>query len=216
MGIKPWLALGACVFAGGLAWAGSAEDFKSGQEAYRRGDVRAAIATLRKSADGGHAPSQALLGEILDLAEQNEEAVKYLRLAADQGDADGAFGLATMYAAGEGVARDPKAAREWMTRAAQSGHRAAVHSIALAYVKGGLGVADAERGSPEALQWIQMAAANDSLEAIDHLAVAYRQGQYGLAADPKKAEELEARSRALRKVVITKPKKNPPKAVPHG
>lgn len=181
-------------------------EHQAGLDAYRRGDVRNAISFLRKSADAGHAPSQALLGEILDMAEQNDEAVRYFRLAADQGEAEGYYGLAVMHASGEGVARDLKAARAWMTRAAESGHRLAVQSLAAAYMQGGLGIDEAERASPAALAWIERAAALDSLAAIDRLAAAYRHGQLGLAPDAAKAEELEARARAIRRIVPAKGK----------
>jgi uncharacterized protein len=185
-------------------WAGPTEDFASGKSAYDRGDVRTAISFLRKSADQGHAPSQALLGQILDQAEQNEEAVKYFRLAADQSNADGYFGLATMYATGEGVPRDLGLAREWMTKAAEAGHSQAVQSMALAYMKGGLDIAEPDRATPVALGWIQRAAAIDSLPAIDRLAVAYRKGDFALPVDAKKADELEARARTLRNIKPTK------------
>ncbi|HET9653503.1 MAG TPA: tetratricopeptide repeat protein [Usitatibacter sp.] len=189
------------------AWAGPAEDFASGKSAYERGDVRTAISFLRNSADQGHAPSQALLAQILDQAEQNEEAVKYFRLAAGQGNPEGYYGLATMYASGEGVPRDLKAAREWMTKAAEAGHPQAVQSMALAYMQGGLDIAEPDRATPAALGWIQKAAAIDSLPAIDRLAVAYRKGDFSLPVDAKKAEELEARARTLRNIKLTPGKK---------
>lgn len=186
------------------AWAGPAEDFASGRLAYERGDVRTAISFLRMAADQGHAPSQAFLGQILDQAEQNEEAVKYFRLAADQGSADGFYGLASMYASGEGVPRDLRTAREWMIKAAEAGHPQAVQTMALAYMKGGLDIAEGDRATPAALGWIQKAAAIDSLPAIDRLAVAYRKGDFALPVDAKKAEELEARARTLRNIKPTK------------
>ena len=195
LGFAAVLALGAAA-----AFAGPAEDHKAGLEAYRLGDVRNAVSILRKPADAGHAPSQALLGEILDAADQNEEAVKYFRLAAEQGSPEGAYGLATMYATGEGVPRDLAVARDWMTKAARAGHSRAVQAMALSYIEGGLAVAPAERSSPQALPWIEAAAALDSLPAIDRLAVAYRQGELGVTPDPKKAEALEARAKVLRNV----------------
>lgn len=192
------------------AFGSPTQEHEAGLEAYRRGDVRNAISLLRKPADGGHGPSQVLLGQILDMAEHNEEAVKYFRLAAEQGIAEGYYALGAMHASGEGVTRDVGAARQWMTRAAQAGHGQAVRAVAIAYMQGGLGIAESERQSPEALRWIERAAELDSVAAIDRLALAFRQGQLGLAPDPKKAEALEARSRALRKIAPPKPAKKPP------
>lgn len=180
------------------------DDHQAGLDALRKGDVRNAISLLRAPADSGYGPSQVLLGEILDMSEQNEEAVKYFRLAADQGLAGGLYGLGAMHASGEGVTRDVEAARQWMTKAAHAGHKQAAIVLASAYMHGGLGLNAEERASPEALAWIERGAALDSVAAIDRLAVAYRQGQLGLAADAKKAEELEARSRTLRKIVAPK------------
>ena len=191
--MRMWQGQGASIALGLLlaasAWAGPTEDFASGRSAYETGDVRTAISLLRKSADQGHAPSQALLGQILDQSEQNEEAVKYFRLAAEQGNPDGLFGLGTMYASGDGVARDLGAARGWMVKAADAGHVQAVQAVAMAYMNGGLAVSPPERTSAVALQWIEKAAALDSLAAIDRLAVAYRKGDYALPVDVKKAEE---------------------------
>ena len=182
----------------GNAWAGVQQDYEAGRDAWRRGDVRAAISGLRNSADSGHAPSQSLLGEILDRSEQNEEAVRYFRLAAAQGDAEGHYGLAVMQASGEGTARDTKLARESMTRAATLGHKPAVNALAVSYMQGGLGLAPADRESPEALRWIDAASANDLLAAIDRLAVAYRKGEFGLAVDVTRAAAFEARATAIR------------------
>jgi len=185
------------------AWAGPTEDFAAGRSAYQTGDVNTAISLLRKSADQGHAPAQVLLAQILDQSEQNEEAVKYFRLAADQGNPEGFYGLGSMYASGEGVARDLGAARGWMVKAADAGNVQAVQTVAMAYMSGGLAVSESERSSPAALQWIEKAAALDSLPAIDRLAVAYRKGDFALPVDVKKAEEYEARARKLRNVTIT-------------
>ena len=184
----------------GSAWADAAGDFDAGRQSYQRGDVRAAISQLRKSADTGHAPSQSLLGEILDHAEQNEEAVRYFRLAAAQEDAGGYYGLAVMQLSGEGTPRDPAAARQAMVKAAQLGHKQATAALALAYMRGGLELKSEERDSPEALRWILAAAANDHLDSIDRLAIAYRKGELGLATEVKNAEALEARARDIRGV----------------
>lgn len=193
---------------GASAFAAPEDQMKAGLDAYRVGDVRTAISILRKSADAGHAPSQALLGEILDVAEQNEDAVRYLRMAADQGLPEGIYRLAAMQASGEGTPRDMDAARRGMVKAAEAGHPLAIQTVALAYIKGGLALSEADRSSPAALGWIQKAAAQDSLPAIDRLAVAYRNGELGLAADAKRAAELEERARTLRKIVPQKGKKS--------
>ncbi len=198
----------------GLALAVHAEPsqaYKDGLAAYQRGDVRAAISVLRSGADAGDAQSQSLLAEILDWSEQNEEAAKYFGMAAAQDHSDGIFGLAAMQAQGEGMPRDVEAARAGMVRAAEMGHERAIKVVALAYIDGGLGLGEQERQSAQAVKWLEKAAALDALPAIDRLALAYRQGHYGLATDVKKAEELEARARALRGIKPEPKKKRRPR-----
>lgn len=179
-------------------WAAPGDDFRAGSQAFREGDVVQAMAVLKKSADAGHAPSQSLLAYILDKAEFNDEAIAYYRKAAAQGDAEGEFGLGSMYAAGEGVKRDPAEARKWITRAAEKGHAAAINALAEAYIKGGLGIDEKQRSSAEALVWVRRATDSGYVPAMEQLAVAYRSGAYGLAVDVKQAEALDVKVRAAR------------------
>ena len=182
---------------GGIAQAAPEDDFRVGSEAFRRGDVVEAMALLKKPADAGHAPSQALLAYILDKAEFNDEAVGYFRKAAAQGDRDGEFGLGSMYAAGEGVKRDPVEARNWITRAAEKGHANAINALAQAYINGDLGIGEAQRTGPEALRWVRRAADAGFLPAVTNLAQAYRTGGYGLTISAEQAALLDAKARAL-------------------
>ncbi len=180
------------------AWAAPDDDYRAGSAAFRAGDVVQAMALLKKSADAGHAPSQSLLAYILNKAEFNDEAIAYYRKAAAQGDAEGEFGLGSMYAAGEGVKRDEAEARKWITSAAGRGHVAAIRVLALAYIKGELGIEEAERSSAEALRWVRRAADSGDVTAMEQLAIAYRTGAYGLGVDLKQAEALDAKGRAAR------------------
>lgn len=184
----------------GVVRAAPEDDFRAGSEAYRGGDVVQAMAVLKKSADAGHAPSQALLAYILDKAEFNDEAVAYYRKAAAQGDRDGEFGLGSMYVAGDGVKRDLAEALKWITSAAEKGHASAINSLAQAYISGGLGIDGTQRNAAEALRWVRRAADADYLPAIEHLARAYRTGAYGLAVNAEQAETLDAKARTIRGV----------------
>ena len=194
-----WMASGLAALAlAGPAGAGPEDDYRAGARAYRAGDVTGAMAQLKLSADAGHAPAQALLAGILVKAGFDEESVAYYRKAAAQGDPDGEFGLGAMYAAGEGVKRDPQEARQWIARAAQQGHPQAINVLAQAYMAGELGIDENERAGPVALMWIRRAADAGHVPALDYLAGAYRRGALGLAVDEKQAERLEARAKALR------------------
>ena len=181
-----------------VAWAAPEDDFRAGYKAFHAGDIVQAMAILRKSADAGHAASQALLGDILDQAEFDDEALAYYRKAALQGNADGEFGLGKMYGAGEGVKRDNAEALKWLARSAERGHVLATKVLAEAYIKGELGLDDSRRSGADALRWIRSAADVSHIPAIEFLARAYRAGNLGLTVDLKQAEALDARARALR------------------
>lgn len=174
------------------------DDYKAGARSYGEGDVMTAMPLLKKAADAGHAPAQALYGLILDRADSDEEAVAYMRKAADQGNADGQFGYGSMLSAGEGIKRDPVEGRAWVAKAAEQGHKLAMNELALAYIKGSPGLTDEVRRGETARRWIRAAAENDFIPAVDALAEAYRTGGLGLETDPRLAEQWAARSRKLR------------------
>jgi TPR repeat protein len=181
------------------AFAASTEDnYRAGLKFYQGGDVTGAMAQLRKASDAGHAPAQVLLADILDQAEMNEEAVTYYRKAAEQGHADGEYGLGNMYLNGEGVKRDLAEARKWISRAAEKNHPRATTTLAQAYISGGLGLDDKERSSEDARRWVTRAADSNHVPAMDYLAKAYRAGLMGFAVDPKQAEAWEARASKMR------------------
>ena len=56
------------------------------------------------------------------MAKDEVEAVKWFRLAADQGDVDGQFKLGWCYKEGIGVAKDEVEAVKWFRLAAAGGH----------------------------------------------------------------------------------------------
>jgi TPR repeat protein len=122
------------------ASAGPDEDYQAGFDAYRkRGDIVGAIPPLRRAAAAGHVEAQLLLGYILDWSEQNEEAVRIYRQAAEAGDPRGQLELGRMYLSGEGVEQDPMAARNWFEMANAQGHVPATIQIAYAYLNGAMG-----------------------------------------------------------------------------
>jgi hypothetical protein len=134
--------LAACLalLAPGSVCAGPQEDYDQGYAAYRGGDVVSAIRLLKRAADAGHVEAQLQVGYIYDWSEENEDAVKYYRMAADSGDARGQFGLALLYANGEGVARDDSQAVELLQAAARQGHAQAHAALGNAYLDGKLGL----------------------------------------------------------------------------
>jgi uncharacterized protein len=183
------------------------KNYEAGLKAARNNDLTAAMSLLKPVADSGHAPSQALLAYILDKSSFSEEAAGYYLKSAKQGNADGQFGLGVMYAEGSGVKQDLGEARRLVVSAAQQGHKQAINVVALAYIKGGLGLDEAARKGPDALAWIKRSADSNYLPSIDALAAAYASGMYGLAPDPKQADALIAKADKLRGIDAKSKKK---------
>jgi TPR repeat protein len=140
----------------GAAASDPERDYQRGFKAYAQEDLIGAMEALGQAADAGHPKAQALLGYIFDKAEQDAEAMRYYRLAADQGDPAGEYGVATLYAAGEGVEKDDAEALRWFSMAAEKGHGPAIDVLADAYLQGALGL---EPDREEALRLLRMGAA---------------------------------------------------------
>lgn len=198
MGFVGAVRLTALVFAlaASAALAAPEDDFRAGQAAYASGDVIGAMAALRRAADAGHAPAQALLAEILDRAEFNEEAVALYRKAAEQGNAAGEFGLGSMYLAGEGVQRDRSQALFWLRRAAERDHADAIVSLAQTLMIPAPGETTEDA---TLLHWVRRAAELGYLPAVERLAAAYRNGELGVAADEGQAKLWRERAIELKK-----------------
>lgn len=176
------------------ALAGPIEDYKTGLEKYKEGDVVGAMTPLKSAADAGQPDAQALYGFILHQAAENEAALEYFRKSAEQGNAEGQYGLSVMYSSGDGVAKDNAEARKWLQKAAEQGSSKAINAMALYYIEG----AGATEQDADALAWIKRAANINDIPSILALAAAYREGRYGLPVDPEQAAQLDARARKLR------------------
>ena len=163
-------------------------------------DNTEAVKWTRLAAEAGFAPAQGImqmteargvpLHEIWDVmfkrflaevkgVEQDEtEAVKSTRLAAEAGDADAQFNLGLMYRNGKGVAQDYVEAVKWWRLAAEAGVAEAQYKMGLMYLDG--------RGVPqdetEAVKWTRLAAEAGVAEAQYNLGVMYLEG-LGVAQD---------------------------------
>ena len=201
--LKIGMLLVLAVLSPSAAFAGAPEDFALAAKSYAAGDVVGSMPLLRRSANAGHAPAQVLLAEILDRSEFDEEAVAFYRKAAEQGSADGQFGLGSMYSIGEGVKKDLESARRWIRLAADQEHKQAIFVMAQAFISGQLGVSEKERQSEEAARWIRKAADLGFLPAIDSLVVAYRDGIPGIDADAAESARWLAKANELRGIRLT-------------
>ena len=91
-----------------------------------------------------------------------EQALKWSRMAAEQGFADAQFMLGTMYDDGDGVSQDYKEALNWFRKAADQGHALAQYELGYAYATG--------EGVPQdylfAHMWLNLAASQGDERAI--------------------------------------------------
>jgi TPR repeat protein len=182
----------------GIVSAGPADDYSEGMKSRQEGDFVTAVAAFRKAADAGHPEAQAILGSILDAAEQDEEAVAYYQMSAATGNLNGIVGLAGMLLTGDGVKKDFQQARKLFTRAAEAGHKVAILAVAGMFIDPSSDIPDSERKGPEALKWITMAADSGHFVALVALEKAYRTGDYGLTVDLVKARTLDQQIQKLR------------------
>lgn len=177
--------------------AGPAEDYEEGAKHIAAGDLVAAMAPLQKAADGGNAQAQALLAGIHAQSDAPADAATYYRKAAEQGNADGEFGLGSALVTGEGVPKDVSEGRKFIVRAAEQGHQLAISALAAAYINGGLDIPEDARESAEAQRWIKAAADNNFVPAMKRIADAFRNGGLGLNADAKAAAEWDEKIRKV-------------------
>lgn len=100
-------------------------------------------------------------------------AARYIRTAADLGNADAQNMLGTMYKSGEGVAKDNHKSAKWFRQAANTGHAEAQCNLGIMYASG--------HGVPqdylESVRWFRLSANQGSTNAQHNLGVAFNQGR---------------------------------------
>jgi hypothetical protein len=99
------------------------------------------------------------------VAKDQREAVKWYRLAADQGHAFAQLNMGNCYAYGIVVAQDAREAVKWYRLAADQGFARAQRNLGLCY-QDGTGVAKDKR---EAVKWYRLAADQGDAAAVDAL-----------------------------------------------
>ena len=183
--------------------------FDAADKADKADDMIAATNLYRLAAEGGHPIAQARIATILYESGYIGRALQFYRKSAEQGNAEGMYGAGLILMGGDIVEKDVVEARKWFVRAAEKGHVLSLQKLVEAYLHGGLELNQDARSGPEALSWIKRAADADYVPAVEALANAYRSGQYGLAADPKQADDWDAKAKKLKgiKEVIKKKKR---------
>ena len=119
------------------------------------------------------------------------EALKWFRLAANQGDADAQYNLGLMYARSRGVPLDYAEAMQWFQKAAAQDNATAQFSLGAMYANG-QGV---PRDHVRAQMWLNLAAARGYQEAIKYRdIIAQRMTPGQLAEAEKLAREWKPKS----------------------
>jgi TPR repeat protein len=199
--------IAAAVCSGGGVAAEQDDAFKEAMLSYDRQDYATAIPQFRKLADAGNPEAMNILAYMQDLAQEDEDAVKYYRKSAEMGNLGGMWGLGAMMAAGEGTEKNAVEGRKWIQKAAVGGHDLAVGAMAEAYIYGQFGITPEEQKSAEALDWINKAAEIGFLLPLGTLERAYREGNYGLTIDVKRADQIRKRINEIIGVKETKRKR---------
>ena len=107
------------------------------------------------------------------MAQDDAEAVKWYRKAAEQGYAKAQYNLGVVYAQGQGVAKDDAEAVKWYRKAAEQGNAEAQYNLGVMYDNGeGVPQDDAE-----AVKWYRKAAEQgDARRKLPRRHVRQRQG----------------------------------------
>jgi TPR repeat protein len=141
------------------------------------------IADLKEVGYAGDVMAQVRLGVIYltgdGVPKDDVEAVKWLRMAANQDNPVAERFLAEMYFKGRGVAADNEEAAKWLRMAADQGDAQSQYNLAVLYSQG-QGV---PRNLKESLSWMTKAAEQNLAAGQMGLGVAYGNGD-GVLANP--------------------------------
>ena len=157
--------------------------------AYQRGFYQEAMREAQKRAanDPKDGAAMALIGELyrsgLGVNRSLEEAMRWYQLAAEAGDAQGAFALAIAYLRGEGVKPDQKKARSLLQQAAEKNHPAALYELGMLDLETDL------QTPARAAENFTRSAALGSADAAYALALLYKHGR-GVSEDRNKAAQF--------------------------
>ena len=143
------------------AWA---DDLEDANIAHKRGDFATALRLLRPLAEKGNAGAQFNLGVSYfkgeGVAQDNKEAEKWFRLAAQQGYPNAQSSLGVMYL----MRSDFKGALPWIERSADQGYPPSQGNLGIMYANG-QGVA---KDYVRAHMWFSLAAAQGDANAANN------------------------------------------------
>jgi len=177
------------MFSSSLLLADAKTDGDKGIEEYRNGNLIEAMNLLEKSAVKGYTPAQVTLAYILDQAEQDNEAFHWYQQSANLNHPAGLFGLAGMYAKGEGTDKNLPKAGQLIKQSALLKHLPAMRAYAYALEYGQLGFS---QNNLAAAEWYLKAANSGDEVSMRRLRNAYTLGQLGMPIDPEQASKWDA------------------------
>ena len=149
-----------------------------------------AVDNYKRAAERGHALAAADAGRKYELgdgpvAKNEEESVKWYKLASEFGDTHSTFKLGTMSELGRGVPHDDAKAAEYYRKAADRGSFFAMYALGL-LVEAGRGV---PRDDKQAAEWFKKSAERNYPRAKVNLGLLTASGR-GVPRDEKGAVEL--------------------------
>ena len=125
------------------------------------------------------------IGGAMSTVKNDTEAVKWYRLAAEQGHEEAQYRLGMMYADGRGVAKNETEAVQWFRRSAEQGYKMAENALGNMYANSALDKAKAQ-DEAGAVEQYRLAAEQGNAEAQFNLGVMYANGQ-GVAKNDTEA-----------------------------
>jgi len=131
------------------------------------------LETLESAAASGNPIALYQLGMSNLKSGDIDKAVKFIRASAAQNLPAAQYRLAKLYEIGKGVTRDEAQARQLTERAAKSGHRVAMHDLALYFTDGRGGV---DINVSTAKGWFEQAAKHGVVDSQFNLAVLAESG----------------------------------------
>ncbi len=134
-----------------------------------------AVELCRQAAEEENHYAQKIMGDIYYLGWKNalqqdhEEAVRWYKEAAVQGNIEAKYNLGVLYEQGQGVPIDFERARKWFLSAARDGHVDAQYNVANMYSKG----AGGPKNQNAAAKWYLRAAEQDEPNSQYNIANRY-------------------------------------------
>ncbi len=128
-------------------------------------DRGSSVGAPAQNAEDKGVPNSSSPAEPMD----DKEAVRLLRLKAEQGDAEAQFHLGGLYWLGQGVPKDEKEAVRWFRRAAAQGNAKAQFNLGVASYLG----EGTPKNDKEAAHWFRRAAEQGDAQAQYNLGLAY-------------------------------------------